>query len=329
MDIGREVRQIDKDLYSLRLFFREYGKNRNTTKEARGKAYFPNIDEKGKIYLPKNIERNKKGEAYLFLGDERRYLTLSGFGYIIVLKEKNIKQALKKIIKRGDTKIAVCISPFSYRRYPHYISLSDSPLVEKIEKLYKTGSATKNKFKKIEEKQKVLPEMPFLNSNIDICLRPYLAIVKLDVDIVEKDKIEKKIESALDLPTGYTMEERWEKSIERSRQFENAIIKKMRITVPWYFLNFLGINKDNIAASKVVLFDVGEEIEIWEKNAWLNNLNRIRWYSEEAIISFFDENKIKTRFKNSNSAYSSFRGIRVDDIETIEMLDEVINIACF
>jgi len=316
MDVGREVKKISGDLYSLRLIFKEFGRVKHETKETRGKVYFPNIDEKGKIYLPRDMETHIKDKPYFFLGREFRFLSLSAFGYIIFLRETKLREAYERIVGRKDARVAICVSPCSFRNvraYPYQIM---GPGIKRVAK------KRKSKF----------PREPFLCSPADITLKAYFARVNLDVEFYERGKISERVDSALGLKPGYEPEEKMARLCERHHQYEKAVAKRMRLTVPWFFLNYIEITKSNVDKAKVVLFDLDEEIEIWEKNAWMSNINKVRWYSEVAKIIRHSESKIKSRLRTwhwSNLFRKKSKKFRVHHIYPAKMRDEVIDIAFF
>ena len=88
MDIGREIKNITNDFYTLRFLFKQDGEILYTTKERVGKVFPTSIDLKGRIYIPIDLPGgdilDEKPFAY-FDG----YLSLSAFSHIIFKTHKN------------------------------------------------------------------------------------------------------------------------------------------------------------------------------------------------------------------------------------------------
>lgn len=250
MDIGREVKRIEGNQYSIRLFFKTNKEIKYKTKAEIGKVYLTNIDEKGRIYLPKEFEKSKLIYKHAGWG----FVTLSAFGQIILFRRVEPKDVLDRIRKKPDTKIGVCIS-------------------DRSEKIVKKASVRKTY--KIE-------------------LRHYLSTVALKPEWTLKHE---KFDVV------------WEGF--KIKMFDihkpEIYIKRNRITIPRFFLNYIGINIKNISREEIILFELKDEIEIWEKNNWLKNADTTKWLSKEARFIFHDK---KIAIRKSPESFLIFKELK-------------------
>lgn len=101
MDIGREIKQINSKEFELRLRFRTGNKILHSSERERGKILLTNIDEVGKIYLPKEVSAGSYGNSIW------GFITLSLFGHLVLFRETAPGAVFETIYNRADTRVAV------------------------------------------------------------------------------------------------------------------------------------------------------------------------------------------------------------------------------
>jgi len=226
MDIGREVRKTEANLYSLRLIYKDHKGIERLTREEVGKTYITNIDEKGRIYLPKKYE---EGELFYSLKKIYGFVTLSVFGHLILFSRINAKEALDKVRKRPETKIAE--SPSRKSGNASYMTLCSNA----------------------DPKLKSILSLAYIRSEWTAKWRPFPNL-----------------------------------------GIEKYYIKRSRMIMPRPIINFVGIDIKNLGREQILFYELKDETEIWEKNRWLDNMDKMNWSSKASMTKLFN-NKISAK----------------------------------
>ena len=64
--------------------------------------------------------------------------------------------------------------------------------------------------------------------------------------------------------------------------------------MPRPIINFVGIDIKNLGREQILFYELKDETEIWEKNRWLDNMDKMNWSSKASMTKLFN-NKISAK----------------------------------
>ena len=301
MDIGREVRKICNENYSVQYFLKEQGEISRCTSPKYGKIFSTDIDNKGRIYIPKELP----GGDIL---DEKQFsyfhgiLALSAFGNIIYFHPTDEENEIVcKEIEEGEE---------PYEIYDPLLSTETG---------FKDRMDTKVI---IEVLPQIIRENPLdyqcsIRAQINFkpdCIRTEMRFThkkrKDDHDMARLFAWEKENKGEVDITQLW-----WEGMFKDDQDKE---CRRYRLNIPKRFRDFCEINK---YPYRIVLFNTEDEMEIWNLQRWKELVGKRIWLSEEGkFILKMGENKTQ----NISSKNNQIINIILSDRKTNE-IDELAN----
>lgn len=260
MDLGREVKKVKNEFYSIKYFLKEKGEIQRSTRPKYGKIFVTNIDSKGRIYIPKKLPEADILDDRIFMYFHG-ILAISAFRNIVYLhpteeENKRIEREIEegrepgeiydpwvptelRILDRLDTKVLIEIYPQITRKHP-----LDFHHENEIQVNFKPHY--------------ILTQMKFTERKIENGNKKSVGLEKnkgyATIDYVDR---------WMDGEFGYDKK-------KKSRRY--------RLKIPRFYLNFCEIDK---YSDKIVLFSMEDELEIWSLRRWNDFVDKRIWLSEE------------------------------------------------